>query len=669
MSYAAFATRQLAKPALRNKAAASSGSGGLRIGDPNDVCEQEADRVADEVMSRSTRKWHWSLSSMRASAPLQRKCACGGSGDSTRECEQCKQEKEGRTPTPKGKGAGPAESRMAPIVHEVLNSPGRLLDRETRAFFERRFEHDFSRVRVHLDANATESARAMHAIAYTVGNDLVFGTGHYAPQTRAGQKLLAHELAHSIQQAELPIDNRLVQRQSYPAPAGPYTGYKSVPTQGPPPQAGPVTLPKVTLTEDQAFAKLHDLIAARIDGIDAAAANLKRGLTVEKRRLLLNVVSFLREGLRQAEQSRSAYLSAKNETDRAANLKQAAGRYQGMMLMATIVQLDATMLTVADWADEQGVPSGLIFEALDAEENDIAIKQLWDAARSQDVAKMIAALPAAATRFQYYVKRLDDWIAAIGKGAVLSRKVQKLADILLLAASIYKIAKIPTLPPGDPTPSISVSGTVGGEAAASVISALDVAAALEAIRKLIAIGALEPALIGGVETLAGGPGTKLGELSRPTSLMAEVKGQQSTSTAPQLKPPQGKPSQAARKVFAKLQPEYAKKLGVGRGGVVHHARELQLLDKYPGAFTEEELNAFRNMRGIPAKFNDTMHLSGFRKFWTQAYEFIDNVIKERKLTPGTPEYNQFVRSVIDSYYRRIDDTFGHLFTEYGKVLK
>src|SRR5262249_12201000 len=69
-----------------------------------------------------------------------------------------------------------------------------------------------------------------------------------------------------------------------------------------------------------------------------------------------------------------------------------------------------------------------------------------------------------------------------------------------------------------------------------------------------------------------------------------------------------KASVAARRQFAKLEPVYAERLGVGPGGVVHHARELQLLDKYPGVYTEAELNAFRNMRGIPAKFNDDLHL-------------------------------------------------------------
>ena len=69
---------------------------------------------------------------------------------------------------------------------------------------EPRFGHDFSRVRVHADTGAAESARAVDAQAYTVGSDVVFGTGQYRPQTGTGQRLLAHELAHVVQQRHAP---------------------------------------------------------------------------------------------------------------------------------------------------------------------------------------------------------------------------------------------------------------------------------------------------------------------------------------------------------------------------------------------------------------------------------------------------------------------------------
>jgi hypothetical protein len=89
---------------------------------------------------------------------------------------------------------------VPPIVHKVLRSPGQPLDVASRAFFEPRFGHDFSQVRVHTDVEAAESARAVNAVAYTVGRDVVFGHGKFAPYSEAGQRLLAHELAHAVQQ-------------------------------------------------------------------------------------------------------------------------------------------------------------------------------------------------------------------------------------------------------------------------------------------------------------------------------------------------------------------------------------------------------------------------------------------------------------------------------------
>jgi Domain of unknown function (DUF4157)/D-alanyl-D-alanine carboxypeptidase/Succinylglutamate desuccinylase / Aspartoacylase family len=89
-----------------------------------------------------------------------------------------------------------------PIVNAVLNGGGgRPLDSATRALVEPRFGYDFSQVRVHTDAQAAESARAVSALAYTVGNNVVFGAGQYAPGTAEGQRLLAHELTHVVQQS------------------------------------------------------------------------------------------------------------------------------------------------------------------------------------------------------------------------------------------------------------------------------------------------------------------------------------------------------------------------------------------------------------------------------------------------------------------------------------
>jgi len=98
----------------------------------------------------------------------------------------------------RGSRGGPVSAPAT--VQEVLCSPGRPLDASTRAFFEPRFGHAFGNVRVHADGKAGESARAVNASAYAVGSDVVFAPGMYAPQTPAGRELLAHELAHTLQQ-------------------------------------------------------------------------------------------------------------------------------------------------------------------------------------------------------------------------------------------------------------------------------------------------------------------------------------------------------------------------------------------------------------------------------------------------------------------------------------
>ncbi len=138
----------------------------LKIGEPGDVYEQEADRVASSVIRSAN------------------------SHISNHSLPQVRRFSEGETEG----GDAP------PIVHDVLSSPGQSLDPSARSFFEPRFGYDFSQVRVHAGSKAAESAGAMGALAYTVGQNVVFGAGRYAPQTEKGRSLLAHELTHVVQQ-------------------------------------------------------------------------------------------------------------------------------------------------------------------------------------------------------------------------------------------------------------------------------------------------------------------------------------------------------------------------------------------------------------------------------------------------------------------------------------
>jgi len=174
-----------------------SSAGGLRLGETNDVYEREAERVADELMAGESAR-PWLGSGLTSGTSLQRKCSCGGSSGADDECEECKKH-DGTSLQRKATGSA-GSGVVPPVVHEVLNAPGQPLDKSTRDYFEPRFGHDFSRVRVHADERAAESARAVAADAFTVGHHIVLGAGQFAPTARAGRKLLAHELTHVRQQ-------------------------------------------------------------------------------------------------------------------------------------------------------------------------------------------------------------------------------------------------------------------------------------------------------------------------------------------------------------------------------------------------------------------------------------------------------------------------------------
>jgi len=180
----------------------------LGIGKPHDAFEQEADRVASEVATGRLNNFELPLRKARIGARLQRKCSRGGSGGTEGECEECKKKEMLQR---RADGCGTPEL-IPPIVNEVLNSPGEALDLDTRAFFEPRFGYDFSRVRIHTDAQAAESAHSLHALAYTHRDHVVFASGRQAFQSSEDRGLLAHELTHVVQQSESP-QSATVQRK------------------------------------------------------------------------------------------------------------------------------------------------------------------------------------------------------------------------------------------------------------------------------------------------------------------------------------------------------------------------------------------------------------------------------------------------------------------------
>jgi hypothetical protein len=158
----------------------------LMVGPADNEHEREADRVAEQVMRMPEPR-------VQRSYP---KCE--------KELVRSKSLAGQVMPLVERKASGLARHSEVPaIVHEVLRSPGQPLNAATRAFMEPRFGHDFSSVRVHADAKAAESARAVGALAYTVGRNVIFDSRRCPPDDAKSRRILAHELIHVLQQMNI----------------------------------------------------------------------------------------------------------------------------------------------------------------------------------------------------------------------------------------------------------------------------------------------------------------------------------------------------------------------------------------------------------------------------------------------------------------------------------
>lgn len=178
----------------------------LAVNAPGDRYEQEADQIAERVMQSEDGAAPVMPQALHLPA-VQRSCA---------ECGENDQEQVRRKEAMPGQAGG---QTAPPIVADVLASDGgRPLETDTRHFMESRFQHDFSRVRVHTGGRAANSARAVAAIAYTSGRHIVFDAGTYRPGDADGCRLIAHELAHVVQQDTSQLAPARVQRQIAPTP-------------------------------------------------------------------------------------------------------------------------------------------------------------------------------------------------------------------------------------------------------------------------------------------------------------------------------------------------------------------------------------------------------------------------------------------------------------------
>jgi len=169
--------REKAKPFVQPK---------LSINMPGDVYEQEADTMADKIVNTENID---KVSSAMPPITVQRKCA---------DCED--EEKQNVQRKESGEGQNEEDHSLESYVGNLSGS-GQSLPNDVRNFYEPRFGHDFSNVKIHTDNIATKSAQSINAQAYTTGNNIVFNDGQYSPGNENGKRLLAHELTHVIQQS------------------------------------------------------------------------------------------------------------------------------------------------------------------------------------------------------------------------------------------------------------------------------------------------------------------------------------------------------------------------------------------------------------------------------------------------------------------------------------
>lgn len=197
----------------------------LQVNQPGDVYEQEADRVAEQVMripeppvQRQPKNEEESIQTKPLSAqitpllqrqreeekdePPQTKLISPNYPTFQRQ-EELEEDEEKPLQTKEVPSTTPDVTQNIETCINAMRGGGQPLSESEHAFFEPRFGYDFSQVRVHTDTQAAETAQALNARAFTVKQDVVFGARQYAPETTLGRRLLAHELTHIVQQSGL----------------------------------------------------------------------------------------------------------------------------------------------------------------------------------------------------------------------------------------------------------------------------------------------------------------------------------------------------------------------------------------------------------------------------------------------------------------------------------
>lgn len=192
----------------------------LKVGRPGDIYEKEADRISEQVMSMSesvAQRQSVEEEEPVQAQPLAEQITPIVQRQAEEEEESLQEKSLLQRQTEEEEEEEPLQTKRSgesiPLVSsnmqdriQSLKGGGQPLSESSRGFFEQRFGRDFRNVRVHTDSSAAQTAKAVQAKAFTVGNDIVFGAGQYAPGMPEGRRVLAHELVHTIQQTGAGIE-------------------------------------------------------------------------------------------------------------------------------------------------------------------------------------------------------------------------------------------------------------------------------------------------------------------------------------------------------------------------------------------------------------------------------------------------------------------------------
>jgi len=540
------------------------------------------------------------------------------------------------------------ESRLA-----AQRGGGHPLPDVQRAFMEPRFGADFSGVRVHTGGEAAQLNRAVSARAFTHGQDIFLGEGQGDLGSSAGQRLLAHELTHVAQQGGDVTTPDRVSTPGEPAKleaADPIAGLTLRNHIRPVGKAGSgAILRQASVQSETGQAEEKPGFWGSIGG--GLMGEFKEDPTYAMMGVDLGVS--LIPILDQASDVRDIiahlyYLIFRKQYDRSM-------RWVGLVF--TLIGLIPEVGSAIKSASKFIIKS--IREAL---------SHLAEILRPFQ--RLLADIVDLGRLRAYVTRNWDRWVA-IGKAA-WSQTVDRVTRVVNAIPSFLSrqlrflrdgIARVREMAPQKLQEAFAWVRRQW-DSFTERIGRRESGAGAEAAGTAGEVGHAH-----GVEP----PGPQHTEVDQEIEVAVEggIVEEAESTTRPARRPRPRRPTitgrtDAARKEFESLRDGYAQRLGVPPGGQVHHSIELQVLDKYPGVFAQTELNAFANMRGIATELAERkqLHNAKTREIWDRHYRRIDNEVERLGLQPGTQAYNGLVRRNLIDARDEIDHVLGQFFSEY-----